>query len=87
MAKFNKKKFLQSELGGMWIETVRAWDFYLSEHDDKETYSLQAKHEGIQTAVKQFYGIEYHFTRTDDYYGLVTEDYEDWLYRVEKENK
>ena len=35
-------------------------------------------------AIKHFYGVEYHFTRTDEYYGLCTEDESDWLMRVER---
>lgn len=35
-------------------------------------------------AIRQFYGVEYCFTRTDTYYGLVTEDETDWLFRVER---
>lgn len=38
-------------------------------------------------AVKQFYGVEYHFTRTDDYFGCCTEDGEDFLFRFEREKK
>lgn len=35
-------------------------------------------------AIKQFYCIEYHFTRTDEYFGLVTEDETDWLIKIER---
>ena len=38
-------------------------------------------------AVKQFYGVEYHFTRTDDYFGCCTNDGEDFLFRFEREKK
>ena len=39
-------------------------------------------------AIQQFYGVEYCFTRTDKYYGLVTENETDWLFKVErKESK
>lgn len=33
----------------------------------------------------QFYGVEYHFTRTNKYFGLVTEDESDWLIRYDRE--
>lgn len=33
---------------------------------------------------QHFYGVEYHFTRTDEYYGLCTEDESDWLMRVKR---
>lgn len=35
-------------------------------------------------AIKQFYGIEYHFTRTDEYFGVVTQDETDWLIKIER---
>ena len=48
----------------------------------------QAQWEVYKMAIKQFYGVEYCFTRTDKYYGLVTEDETDWLFKVErKESK
>lgn len=86
MEKMNKAEFLKTELGASWTETIDAWDFYLGKHDYKETKVLQSRHEAFQIAVKQFYGIEYHFTRTDEHYGLVTEavgggEGEDWLYK------
>jgi len=34
--------------------------------------------------IKQFYGIEYDFTRTDEYFGIVTEDETDWLFKIER---
>lgn len=45
----------------------------------------QAQWEIFQLAIKQFYGVEYHFSRTDEYFGLVTEDETDWLLKVERE--
>lgn len=47
--------------------------------------SCQDKWEVFKLAIKQFYGIEYNFTRTDEYFGLVTEDGADWLIREERE--
>lgn len=47
--------------------------------------SCQDKWEVFKLAIKQFYGIEYHFTRTDEYFGLVTEDETDWLIKEERE--
>lgn len=44
----------------------------------------QAQWEVYQLALKQFYSLEYHFTRTDDYYGLVTEDKSDWLMKFDR---
>lgn len=44
---------------------------------------------GIQWSVYkmvllQFFGVEYWFTRTDEYFGLVTEDGENWLFKIER---
>lgn len=94
--KLVKERFLKTELGGEMQETVKAIDFYLteqaatSEWREPEKYqSLQenidilfAKWEVFKLAVKQFYGIEYHFTRTDEYYGLCTEDEGDYLIKI-----
>lgn len=32
--------------------------------------------------MRQFYGIKNHFTRTDEYFGICTEDESDWLVKV-----
>ena len=44
----------------------------------------QAQWEVYQVVLRQFYGIEYHFTRSDGHVGVVTEDGGDWLIRMEK---
>ena len=41
--------------------------------------SCQNKWEAFQLAIKQFYGLEFHFTRTDEYFGICTEDGKTWL--------
>lgn len=46
--------------------------------------SCQDKWEVFKLAIKQFYGIEYNFTRTDEYFGLVTENETDWLIKEER---
>ena len=85
--KLNKEKFLKSELGRNLDECVKSWDFAI--RGGKRTKSLadwcQAQWEVYQMALKQFYGIEYHFTRTDKYFGVCTEDEADWLFKVERE--
>ena len=82
--KFNKEKFLKTELGAEMTNCIDCWDKYLEKGDLDEAKIFQFQWFVYQTAIKQFYGIEYHFTRTDEYYGLVTEDYENWLYKVER---
>ena len=97
--KMNKEKFLKTELGSSMIECVKAWDHCLAElkryaydvmtnceyKTAKETALwCQAQWEVYKMAVRQFYGIEYYFTWTDDYFGICTEDETDWLFKVEK---
>lgn len=93
MMKMNRAKFLKTELGSELWETVKAIDFYLSERaktsewKDPEKFAklgkdidiLMAKWEIFKMAIKQFYGIEYNLTRTDEYFGICTEDESDFL--------
>lgn len=97
--KLNKEKFLKSELGGNLQECVTAWDHWLTElrkfnidtvgQKYRETRKAadwcQAQWEVFQTVMRQFYNIEYHFSRTDEYFGVCTEDETDWLFKVERE--
>ncbi len=82
--KMNKGKFLETELGSSLMECVTAWDKWIEIGDRKAALWCQAQWEVYQMAVKQFYGIEYHFTRTDEYFGVVTEDETNWLFKVER---
>ena len=77
--KMNKEQFLKTEFGGELESTITAWDDALSRNrEDKEVLRTlawcQAQWEVYRMAIKHFYGVEYHFTRTDEYYGLCTED-------------
>lgn len=99
--KLVKARFERTEFGGQMVETVKALDFYLEEKShtsqwqepekyeelNKDIDRLFAQFEIFRLAVKQFYGVEYHFTRTDDYFGCCTEDGEDFLFRFEREKK
>ena len=99
--KLVKARFERTEFGGQMVETVKAIDFYLEEKShtsqwqEPEKYKrlrkdidrLFAQFEIFKLAVKQFYGVEYHFTRTDDYFGCCTNDGEDFLFRFEREKK
>lgn len=99
--KLVKARFERTEFGGQMVETVKALDFYLEEKShtsqwqEPEKYKrlmkdidrLFAQFEIFKLAVKQFYGVEYHFTRTDDYFGCCTNDGEDFLFRFEREKK
>ena len=82
--KLNKETFLKTGFGAEMTNCVDCWDLYLSTKDYDRAMWCQAQWEVYQMAVKQFYGVEYHFTRNNEYYGIVTEDYNDWLYKVER---
>ncbi len=94
--KLNKDKFLKSELGSSLKECVTAWNQWIG---DLRKYSYgteeymrtkeaadwcQAQWDVYQMAVKQFFGVEYHFSRTNEYFGVCTEDETDWLFKVER---
>lgn len=91
--KLNKEKFLKAEFGSELECTITAWDQALEKNrrtgEDKEILKTlawcQAQWEVYRMAIKHFYGVEYHFTRTDEYYGLCTEDESDWLMKVDRE--
>lgn len=99
--KLVKARFERTEFGGQMVETVKAIDFYLKERSHTSQWGEPEKYEGLtkdidrlfaqfeifKLAVKQFYGVEYHFTRTDDYFGCCTDNGEDFLFRFEREKK
>lgn len=94
--KMNKEKFLKTELGGNLKDCITSWDVALSGcrkyRYDTEEYKrerkvadwCQAQWEVYKMTIRQFYGIEYCFSRTDEYYGVVTEDETDWLFKIER---
>lgn len=67
--KMNKEQFLKTEFGGELESTITAWDDALSRNrEDKEVLRTlawcQAQWEVYRMAIKHFYGVEYHFTRS-----------------------
>jgi hypothetical protein len=96
--KLNKEKFLKTEFGSNLMECVTAWDHWITElgkftpnatgREYKEAQKAanwcQAQWEVYQLAMKQFYGIEYCFNRTDEYFGVYTEDETDYLFEIER---
>lgn len=95
--KLSKEKFLKTELGSEMEACIIAWDKALEGcrnineyHTDeykrnrKAADWCQAQWEVYKMAIRQFYGIEYCFSRTDEYFGLVTEDEENWLFKIER---
>ncbi len=97
--KMSKEKFLKTEVGAELKSCIISWDKAL---DSCRNYSYmndeykrarntanwcQAQWEVYKMVIRQFYGIEYNFTRPDEYFGLVTEDETDWLFKVERKQK
>ena len=85
MRKLNKEKFLKTELGSSLKECIIAWDKWIAEGDRGAETWCQAQWEVYKLAIQQFYGIEYFFARTAEYFGLATEDRSDWLFKIERE--
>lgn len=97
MMKLVKEKFLKTEVGAELKCCIISWDKALEEcrkyprgdeykRERKVADWCQAQWEVYKMVLHQFYGIEYCFTRTDEYFGLVTEDETDWLFRVERQH-
>lgn len=99
MLKMNKEKFLKTEFGSSLEECITAWDHWLAELKEfrfephEEEYKraresagqCQAQWQIFRMAIKQFYGISYYFNRSNEYFGVSTEDETDWLFKVERE--
>lgn len=95
MRNFEKEKFLKTELGVNLEECITAWSYALKRMKEVEYESgvykmmedilkqCKAQWGVYQMAIKQFYGIEYFFTR-DEYFGVCTEDGSDWLIKLER---
>lgn len=90
--KLDKEKFLKTKFGGELECMITAWDQALGKNrrtgENKEILKTlawcQAQWEVYRMAIKHFYGVEYHFTRTEKYYGLCTGDASDWLMKVDR---
>lgn len=99
MLKMNKEEFLKTEFGSTLEECITAWDHWLAElkefrfepHGEeyqtarKYADQCQAQWGVYQVAIKQFYGVKYYFNRSNEYFGVCTEDETDWLFKVERE--
>lgn len=97
--KLSKAEFLKTEVGRNVRVCIESWDRSLTECS-KHRYGTeeyrkarkaadwhQAQWEVYQLVMKQFCGMEYHFSRTDEYFGICTEDEADWLFKVERTEK
>lgn len=94
--KLNKDEFLKTEVGSSMTKCITFWDEALdgckkhpwgSEEFRKarQTADLyQAQWQVYKMVILQFYGIEFFFTRTDEYFGICTVDETEWLMKVER---
>lgn len=97
----NKDEFLKSELGLNLLDclttfngainlseiiTLNQANFAEIERVNRVVCEYAARLEIYRLAIKQFYGITYHFLRTDLEYGLVTSDMGDWLIKYERQS-
>ena len=90
--KLNKEKFLKTEFGCELECMITTWNQALEKNrrtgDDKDILNTlawcQAQWEVYKMAIKHMYGVEYHFSRTDEYYGLCNNDGSDWLMKVDR---
>lgn len=96
----DKEKFLKTELGRSLVDCIRLWDKALTGRGKtmRDTSSREyerwdgicrecgAKWEVFQMMIKQFYGIAYYFTRTEEYFGLTDIEETDWLFKMVRED-
>lgn len=94
--KLNKEEFLQSELGRGLKDCITQWDKALTAlskcgygtadylEAQEKAYTSSAMWDVFRMALKHFYGMEYHFTRTDVDFGVCTEDESNWLLKIDR---
>lgn len=54
---------------------------------DRTCKSCQDRWEVFKLAIRQFYGIEFNFTRTDEYFGICSDDETIWLMKENREEE
>lgn len=83
--KLNKEKILKAEFGAELENCIKCWDEWIKVKDREAANWCQAQWEVYKLALRQSYTVNYTFSCTDDYYGVVNEDdYSDWLFKVER---
>lgn len=96
----NKKEFFKTEFGAELECTVKALDIALEERaksgnhnfqeirrTSKAINELMARLDVYKQGLRTFYGLDLHFTRTDEYFGLCTEDESYYLMKEERGQK
>ena len=87
----NVEEFMKTKMGVSLYIIISRWD-HASEHEANNDSECrywkdvccvcQHEWEIFKLALKQFYGIEFFVTRTDDYFGVCTEDESVWLMKI-----
>lgn len=98
--RFDKDDFLKTEFGSALDEVIRCWDDALENRskctpeNEKDGFGYQywnhicedcqARWEVFQLALRQFLHLDYHFSRTNECCGIVSDkDFTDWLIRID----
>lgn len=94
--KMNEKQFFKTEFGGELESTVKALDIALEEkrkheifseewrREQKAIHELTVRLDVYKQGLRTFYGLDVCFTRTDEYFGLCTEDESYFLMKVQR---
>lgn len=80
--KMIKERFLKTEFGAEMANCIKCWDKWILLGDHKSACWCQAQWEVYKIALRQFYGVEYNFSRTEEYFGICTDDGSQWLMKV-----
>lgn len=78
--------FLGTPVREAMEKTVHSLEKALEHHNEKEVGIQMAKWEVFKLIVKQLTGMEFFFTRTDEYYGLCTEDEKICIMKVSRKD-
>lgn len=94
--KIDKKGFLHTLPGCGMRVCIQNWDeelekknqfrfgtFEYNQHDERASWCM-AQWAVYKLILQELYGKEYCFSRTDEYFGICTEDGNEWLYKVER---
>ncbi len=94
--KLDKKEFLRTETGISMRSCIQLLDealekkssFYYGSAEYEEhagmAWYCMAQWEVYKIILRELFGREYCFSRTDEYFGVCTEDERDWLFKVER---
>lgn len=93
-------EFMQSEIGEKLANLVQTWDHAMRErakcsygnvgsdvvwHWDNICQNCRDQWEIFKLVLKQFYGMEIHFSSTQKFFGVCNEDASVWLMKVTRE--